>query len=159
MRRLRLVVLTLLAVAAALLLVIPSPAAANPQFRRFTVDARQFEYTPGRFEVNIGDRVALTLTASDVVHGFYLDGYRIEHRIEPGQTVTIEFVADQAGKFRYRCSVSCGPLHPFMIGELVVGPNVPFSQAVGFVLIALVGALFFLWSSREASNGKTQESS
>ncbi len=161
MRRLSFVVLTVLAPAAVLVLALPSPVAANPQLRRFSIDARQFEYAPGRLEVNVGDRVALTLTASDVVHGFYLDGYGIEHRIEPGQSVTIEFVADQAGKFRYRCSVSCGPLHPFMIGELVVGPNLPFWQASGFVLIALIGALIHLYlsSSREASSGKTQESS
>jgi heme/copper-type cytochrome/quinol oxidase subunit 2 len=158
MRRIRFLVLIALAVGAALLLTIPAPVSANPQLRRFTIDAKQFEYLPGRFEVNIGDRVALTLTASDVVHGFFLDGYEIEHRIEPGQSVTVEFVADQAGKFRYRCSVSCGPLHPFMIGELVVGPNVPFWQASGFVLIALIGALVFLWSSREVSSDKIQKS-
>lgn len=161
MRWLRLLPPILLVVAAALLLVIPSPIAASPQLRRFTLDAKRFEYTPGRFEVNVGDRVELRLAASDVVHGFYLDGYGIERRFAPGQSVTIEFVADQAGKFRYRCSVSCGPLHPFMIGELVVGPNMPFWQAASFVLIALFGALIHLYkgSSREAANGKTQEPS
>lgn len=158
MRRIRFLVLIALAVGAALLLTIPAPVSANPQLRRFTIDARQFEFTPGRVEVNVGDRVILTLTASDVVHGFYLDGYGIERRFTPGQSVTLEFMADKAGKFRYRCSVSCGPLHPFMIGELVVGPNVPFWQAGGFVVIALVGALFVLWSSREVSSGKTQQS-
>lgn len=158
MRRIRFLVLIALAAGTALLLTIPAPVSANPQLRRFTIDARQFEYSPGRFEVNVGDRVILTLTASDVVHGFYLDGYGIERRFTPGQSVTLEFMADKAGKFRYRCSVSCGPLHPFMIGELVVGPNVPFWQAGGFVVIALVGALFVLWSSREVSSGKTQQS-
>lgn len=158
MRRLGVVVFTIFAAVVALVLMIPAPAAANSQVRRFALDATQFEYAPGRLEVNVGDRVVLTLAASDVVHGFYLDGYGIEHRIEPGQSVTIEFVANQAGKFRYRCSVSCGPLHPFMIGELVVGPNFPYWQAAGLVLIALVGMLFVLWSSRGASSDNTQES-
>ena len=48
-------------------------------------------------------------------------------------------LADQRGKFRYRCSVSCGPLHPFMIGELIVGPNVPLWRAIGVALVALAG--------------------
>jgi heme/copper-type cytochrome/quinol oxidase subunit 2 len=161
MRVFRIAVLTILAAAAVMLFVLPPPVGAQPQHRQFILDARQFEYAPGRFEVNVGDRVSLTLTASDVVHGFYLDGYGIERRITPGQSVTVEFLADRAGKFRYRCSVSCGPLHPFMIGELVVGPNAPFWQAVSFVLMALFGALIQLYtrSSREASNGKTQEPS
>ena len=113
--------------------------------RTLTLDATQFEFTPGRLTVNQGDRVVFRLTASDVVHGFYLDGYGLERRIEPGVQQRIEFVADQPGKFRYRCSVSCGPLHPFMIGELIVSPNTPFWKAAGLVLTATAGLLVYLW--------------
>jgi heme/copper-type cytochrome/quinol oxidase subunit 2 len=74
---------------------------------------------PGRVQVNQGDRVVIIVAALDVSHGFYLDGYGIERRVTPGVPQRIEFVADKAGKFRYRCSVNCGSLHPFMIGELV----------------------------------------
>ena len=54
---------------------------------------------------------------------------------------TTRFVADRAGKFRLRCSVTCGSLHPFMIGELVVGPNLPFWRAVGALLVVTLGGL------------------
>jgi len=89
--------------------------------------------------------VILTLQASDVVHGFYLDSYGVEARVEPGISQQVEFVADRAGKFRYRCSVSCGTLHPFMIGELVVGPNLTFTRAVGLMVVTLAATLFYLW--------------
>src|SRR5690606_34635508 len=89
----------------------------------------------------------IKLTASDVVHGFYLDGYGIERRVEPGVMQEITFVANKAGKFRYRCAVSCGPLHPFMIGELVVNANTPYWRALGVVLSALAGMLVFLWQA------------
>ena len=75
---------------------------------------------------------------------FYLDGYAIETRVEPGISQQVEFVADQVGKFRYRCSVSCGTLHPFMIGELIVGPNLTFIRAVGLTLVILAATLFYL---------------
>lgn len=130
---------------ALIVLTIPFPPAASPTTQEINIDATQFAFTPGRVEVNRGDRVVITLTASDVAHGFHLDGYGIERRVAPGVAQQIEFVADQPGKFRYRCSVSCGSLHPFMIGELVVDPNTPFWRAVALVVIAVVGTLAYLW--------------
>ena len=126
---------------------IPLPGTALATTREITLDATQYEYAPGRVRVNKGDRVVITLTASDVVHGFYLDGYGLERRVEPGVSEQITFVADKAGKFRYRCSVNCGPLHPFMIGELVVEANTPYWRAIGLVLVAGGGMLVYLWQT------------
>ena len=124
----------------------PVPAAAEPVTRHITLRADRFAYAPAVLRVNRGDRVILTLQAGDVVHGFSLDGYGINVRVEPGRSQTVEFVAERAGKFRYRCSVSCGSLHPFMTGELVVGPNLPFLRAVGLLAVTATGTLVFLSS-------------
>ncbi len=131
------------------ILALPIPASAAPQTRIVALNAEQYQFTPGRLYVNQGDRVIITLTASDVVHGFYLDGYGLKTRVEPGVSQRIEFVADRPGKFRYRCSVACGPIHPFMIGELVVGPNIPFWRIVGVMLVATAGMLTYLWHTKE----------
>ena len=129
-----------------LVLLIPLPASSKSGvMQRLTLDARQFEYMPGRLEVNQGDTVIITLMASDVTHGFYLDGYGLEQRVTPGMSQEIMFTADQPGKFRYRCSVSCGPLHPFMIGELVVNANFPFWRALALVAVTLTGTIIYLW--------------
>lgn len=125
----------------------PLPGAAAPTERTLHLDAAQFAFAPGRVHVNQGDRVVIDLTASDVVHGFYLDGYGLERRIEPGVAQQVVFTADKPGKFRYRCAVSCGPLHPFMIGELVVEANTPYWRAVGLVLVAAAGMVVYLWQS------------
>ncbi len=138
-------------------LVIPVPLAQTPTTRHLTLNAMQYEFAPGRIEVNQGDTVAIDITASDVVHGFYLDGYGIDEQLEPGIPKHITFVADQAGKFRYRCSVSCGNLHPFMIGELVVGPNVPFWRLAGLMVVAFSGALIYRWQYKEGSRGNANE--
>jgi cytochrome c oxidase subunit 2 len=122
----------------------PFPMPATPVTHQVTVVADQFAFEPAVLRVNRGDRVLLTLQATDVVHGFYLDGYGIETRFEPGISQQVEFVADRVGKYRYRCSVSCGTLHPFMIGELVVGPNLTFARTVGLTLLVLVATLFYL---------------
>jgi len=134
-----------LAAVLAILWLLPLSVWAEPTTRTLNIDAHQFEFAPGRIEVNQGDVVTIRLTASDVVHGFYLDGYGIEQSVTPGITQTISFTADQPGKFRYRCSVSCGTLHPFMIGELVVNTNVPLWRAYGTVAVGVIGILFYLW--------------
>jgi heme/copper-type cytochrome/quinol oxidase subunit 2 len=123
----------------------PTSQPWTPTEREIALDATQFEFSPSRLTVNQGDRVVITLTASDVVHGFYLDGYGLKTRVEPGIAQRVEFIADQSGKFRYRCAVSCGPLHPFMIGELVVSPNNPFWKAIALMLIASTGLLAYLY--------------
>lgn len=123
----------------------PLPHTSAAATRHLEINAEGYAYSPGRIRVNQGDKVVITLTATDVVHGFHLDGYSVDVRVTPGIEQRIEFTADQTGKFRYRCSVSCGSLHPFMVGELVVSPNQPFIKAVGTVLIALTGMFVYLW--------------
>lgn len=126
------------------ILFLPAPNFTTPTTHQITIAAQQFEFTPGRIEVNQGDTVVLTLSASDVTHGFYLDSYGIEQRVQPGIAQQVSFTADQPGKFRYRCSVSCGSLHPFMIGELVITPNLPFGRASLFVIAALFSYLGYM---------------
>jgi cytochrome c oxidase subunit 2 len=113
----------------------------QPVDRHVTLDARMFAFAPARLRVERGERVTLTLHSVDVVHGVYLDGYGVEVVAEPGKPATARFVADRAGKFRLRCSVTCGSLHPFMIGELVVGPNLPFWRATAALVVVTVGGV------------------
>jgi hypothetical protein len=75
----------------------------------------------------------------------YLDGYDLNVIAPPGQTAHLTFVADRAGDFRFRCSVTCGALHPFMIGKLNVGPNWLLYRAAG---LALLGVLAVVWVVR-----------
>jgi heme/copper-type cytochrome/quinol oxidase subunit 2 len=133
---------------ALLALILPAPlTSAAPQERHIQVSARMFAFEPGLLRVNRGDTVVLTVESEDVVHGLYVDGYDVNAQVEPGQSAQVRFVADLPGKWKFRCSVSCGNLHPFMIGELVVEPNWPFWRTVAASLIAVVGATFAFWKS------------
>jgi heme/copper-type cytochrome/quinol oxidase subunit 2 len=88
-----------------------------------------------------------------VVHGFLVDGHGRDLRVEPGISQRMEFVADRSGKFRYRCSVTCGTLHPFMTGELIVSPNQEFARAVGLALVTLAATLVLLRRSPPTLQG------
>lgn len=127
-------------------------AVANqPHTREFNITAQRFYYSPSTITVNQGDTVIIHLKSNDVEHGFYIDGYNIERVIIPGEAITVTFVANQAGKFTFRCSVTCGNFHPYMIGELDVQPNNLFFISIllaGFSAIGMIGAVYF--STRKA---------
>ncbi len=144
MTRARLVLLLPFAALAVLVLLVPLPFSARPTTREVTVVARQFAFEPPVLRVNRGDHVRLVVRAADVVHGFLVDGYGREVRVEPGISQHVDFVAERTGKFRYRCSVTCGTLHPFMTGDLIVSPNRELLRAGGLVLVVLAASLVVL---------------
>ena len=121
--------------------------------------ASQYAYAPHRIVVDPGAEVQLKLASTDVVHGFYLEGHDIEAEIRPGSLTTwvrhpstgedfreteeIVFTAGRPGKYRYRCSVTCGTLHPFMQGEMIVRPNRLYHLAL-MATFAIAFAVFGL---------------
>lgn len=125
------------------LLLAPVPLSRlEPAERTIRIEASRFAFNPGTVRVNEGDRVTVELVAQDVVHGLYIDGYDLSVTADPGQTARLSFVADRPGSFRFRCSVTCGALHPFMVGKLKVGRNWLLWRAVGLVVVgALVGVV------------------
>lgn len=138
-------VLSAMAVAAGSFIPFPT---AKPQTREITLDASRYAYSPERITVNKGDHVILTFAPQDVTHGIYVDGYDVKAEAAPGKTATLDFVADKPGTFRFRCSINCGELHPFMIGLLAVQPNSPFIGAAMVVLLVGLGATAWGWSRR-----------
>lgn len=112
-----------------------------PQERTFQIDARQFAYSPSELRVNPGDTVTIQLVSTDVVHGLYVDGYDVSIEADPGQTTTLSFVANKPGSFRFRCNVTCGAMHPFMIGKLNVGSNNWLFRSLGLATIAIVSVI------------------
>lgn len=114
-----------------------------PQERTFRIEAGQFAYSPSVLNINLGDTVTIQLVSTDVVHGLYVDGYNISVEADPGQTATLTFVADKPGSFRFRCNVTCGAMHPFMIGKLTVGKNDWLYRSIGLSILAVIGYLLF----------------
>ncbi|MEJ2657406.1 MAG: hypothetical protein P8012_09445, partial [Desulfobacterales bacterium] len=133
--------------------------------RTISLEAKKYGYSPGRIVVNKGDTVVLNPTSLDVTHGFLLDGYSIDAILkQQGVTLLkyqwkdddnkiqtdwdkvkeIKFKADKAGRFTFRCTQTCGNLHPFMTGELIVRPNFVYHLMV-FLSIWIVFSTLLLF--------------
>jgi heme/copper-type cytochrome/quinol oxidase subunit 2 len=115
----------------------------TPVEKEFHIEASQFAYSPGEISVNPGDKVTIKLVATDVVHGLYVDGYGVSVTADPGQTATLTFVADKPGSFRLRCNVTCGAMHPFMIGKLNVGGNTWLYRSIALAFIGILSIFLF----------------
>lgn len=129
---------------------LPAVGTLQPAAHRFRIEASQFSYSPSVISVNPGDTVTVELVSKDVAHGFYVDGYGVSVQADPGQTRTLTFVADQPGSFRIRCNVTCGAMHPFMIGRLNVGLDTILFRSIGLALVGAVGVLLFAGPAPEA---------
>lgn len=135
-----------------------APTISLPRERTITVRTHRYGYSPEIIRVNRGDAIRLRFISDDVTHGFYLEGYDLDVNIppmhtnvalrkpsqpgEPQMVEEVKFIANREGKFRYRCSKTCGFLHPFMLGEMIVGPNRLLPTSLGLMIGLLLGGLF-----------------
>ena len=103
-----------------------APRAALAQTRAdeprvIEVVAKRFAFEPSEIQVTVGERVRLVLRTADGLHGVELKKFKINKEIPRGnKAVTVEFTADEAGRFPFFCSEYCGDGHDDMKGVLVV---------------------------------------
>jgi cytochrome c oxidase subunit 2 len=93
---------------------------AKEGVREIVMTAKKYEFSPSEIRVHQGDKVKLVITALDRKHGFQIEALNIERELPEGEAVTIEFTADKAGTFPFKCSKRCGFGHGKMKGELIV---------------------------------------
>lgn len=147
-----------------------------PKLRKITFEAEKYAYTPARLKVNVGDTLLIKLVSKDVTHGFYLEGYDFDafaraqfpyfflkkydeesNKFVHETVQSYQLVVDKPGKFRYRCSVTCGSMHPFMQGELIVGPNYLYAATIGICFGLIVASVLLLVTSTNTSPEKTDQ--
>lgn len=134
--------LYLLLCLALIIIFIPLPVqASQPSEHNFHIEASRFGYQPGTVKVKPGDLVTIELAAQDVMHGLTIDGYDFDLQVEPGRPAKVTFIAGDTGVFSMRCSVTCGNMHPFMVGKFQVGTNTLFLRASALVGLLVVGVL------------------
>jgi cytochrome c oxidase subunit 2 len=112
-------------------------SAQNRDVQVIEVTAKKYDYSPEPVHVKRGMKVQLKITATNHDHGFKIatfpDGAAQNGtpglvfaaaqdcwQLKKGETTTIEFLAQTAGTYTFRCCHTCGVGHRGMKGELVV---------------------------------------
>lgn len=77
-----------------------------PGVHEIQVTLKKYEFNPGTLRVKKGEQVRLILDAADLDHGFKLNEFDVNQKVQKGTTATVEFIADKAGLFNFAVRVS-----------------------------------------------------
>jgi nitrous-oxide reductase len=84
-------------------------------------------FTPDIIPAKVGDKIIVHLNnvegTPDATHGFAVPTKNVMVSLDPGESTTVEFVADKPGSFSYYCTEFCSALHLEMQGWLIVEPK------------------------------------
>ncbi|GAB4241446.1 MAG: cytochrome c oxidase subunit II [Deltaproteobacteria bacterium] len=112
------------------------PAAGETEIR-VTGSQWMYEvrYPDGRTAINeirvpAGKPVKFLLSATDVLHGFYLPDFRVKMDMIPGRVTVLRVQPDQPGRYQIYCTVYCGTGHSNMLGQLIVMPPREYAEWV-----------------------------
>src|SRR5262249_25511629 len=67
-----------------------------------------------------GQPIKLTITSEDVIHSFYVPGFRIKADAVPGKYNFMWFQGTKPGKYHLFCAEYCGTKHSQMIGWVYI---------------------------------------
>jgi cytochrome c oxidase subunit 2 len=79
-----------------------------------------WSFTPNEVRVPAGAEVTFLMTTPDVIHGFHVEGTRLNVMLLPGQVSRVEYTFDEPGEHLIICHEYCGIGHHNMWGRVIV---------------------------------------
>jgi cytochrome c oxidase subunit 2 len=98
----------------------PGVRQVGPNQYEAVIIGRIWSFTPAHIEVPAGADVTFTLTSADVIHGFNIEGTRVNMMLIPGQVTRNRYRFKQPGEYTIICHEYCGVGHHTMYGKVVV---------------------------------------
>jgi cytochrome c oxidase subunit 2 len=86
------------------------------------VIGRAWSFEPSEVHVPAGAVITFTATSVDVLHGFNVEGTRLNMMLIPGQVSSNTYTFDEAGEYLLICHEYCGLAHHTMYGRVIVEP-------------------------------------
>lgn len=77
-------------------------------------------FLPNEVRVPAGAEITFTATSADVLHGFHIDGTRINMMLIPGQISRNTYRFEEPGQYVILCHEYCGIGHHKMYGLVIV---------------------------------------
>jgi cytochrome c oxidase subunit II len=84
------------------------------------VKASRRGFEPSRISLRRGESVSIALSTADGEHCFAIDALRIEKKIVPGRTTTLDLTPDRTGVFPFYCCLESGDEAGVERGQLSV---------------------------------------
>ena len=85
----------------------------------------KFQHPEGQREINelhvpIGRPIRVMLTSEDVIHSFFVPGFRVHMDVLPNRYTSVWFEPKVPGNYHLFCSQYCGTNHAGMIGTVFI---------------------------------------
>lgn len=81
--------------------------------------------------VPVNTPILLEMTATDVLHSFFIPSFRVKRDTVPGMKSYVNFVATKKGDFKIYCTEFCGTSHSRMRGIVRVVSQERFDKWIG----------------------------
>ena len=106
---------------AVVLMIIGVSLSARAETKEVEMTAKKYEFSPSSVEVPVGATVVFKITALDRDHGFEIEGVKDSCvELKKGEIATVEYKAEKAGTYSFKCCKRCGLHHGQMRGTIVV---------------------------------------
>lgn len=112
----------------------------------------KFYHPGGQREINTlhvpaGQPVLLRMASEDVIHSFFVPGFRVKQDAVPGRYTRVAFQVSEPGSYRLFCAEYCGTEHSRMRGRVTVMPADEYdrwlNEQVATASLPLAGARLF----------------
>ena len=110
----------MLALALAATAVAVAAAAPSRRGSSLEIKASKRGFEPSQLTLRRGESVSIALSSTDGEHCLAIDALRVEKRIVPGRTTTLELTPDRAGAFPFYCCLESGDAARIERGQLTV---------------------------------------
>ncbi len=108
------------------------------QAKEFVVQANGLQYAwiftypdsgvvAGELHVPVGREVLLNISASDVLHAFWVPEFRLKQDAVPGQPTELRFTPSRVGEYPVICAELCGPYHGAMRTKVIAESPADFN--------------------------------
>lgn len=94
-----------------------------PEDPMFQLASGAYLQAPERLHIPVNTKVALEITAEDVIHSFHVSNLGGKIDAVPGRTTRLWLEADRVGEFKGQCYEFCGDGHADMLIVVVVHPQ------------------------------------
>ncbi len=79
-----------------------------------------WSFTPNEVRIPAGSEVTFLMTSPDVIHGFHVEGTRLNVMLIPGQVARVTYTFEEPGEHLIICHEYCGIGHHNMWGRVIV---------------------------------------
>ena len=97
----------------------PGVHRVGPDEYEAVVVARAWGFVPAEIRVPVGKTITFKATSVDVIHGFNIEGTRVNLMLLPGQISELEYTFREPGEHLLICHEYCGVGHHAMVGRVI----------------------------------------